>query len=80
MRWLCYGSISGENKVQCIYSVQICMVSYIFYFTGGNCLTTMIATISLEMTNLSESISTCRFAQRVSCISNIARFVKLVFH
>ncbi|XP_067928341.1 kinesin-1 heavy chain-like [Watersipora subatra] len=40
---------------------------------GGNCLTTMIATISLELPNLSESISTCRFAQRVSCISNTAR-------
>ena len=48
-------------------------------FTGGNCLTTMIATISLEMTNLSESISTCRFAQRVSCISNTARFVKILY-
>ncbi|KAL4224986.1 hypothetical protein ACF0H5_015681 [Mactra antiquata] len=37
---------------------------------GGNCMTAMIATISLEISNLGESISTCRFAGRVSCIAN----------
>ncbi|KAJ8298689.1 hypothetical protein KUTeg_022749 [Tegillarca granosa] len=37
---------------------------------GGNCLTAMIATISLEPENLGESISTCRFAGRVACIAN----------
>ena len=30
---------------------------------GGNALTTMIATISLEKRNLQESLATCRFAQ-----------------
>ncbi|XP_059175526.1 kinesin-like protein KIF6 isoform X2 [Physella acuta] len=40
---------------------------------GGNCLTAMIATISLEPENLGESISTCRFAQRVARIANNAR-------
>ncbi|XP_005096040.1 kinesin heavy chain [Aplysia californica] len=40
---------------------------------GGNCLTAMIATISLEAENLGESISTCRFAQRVACVANNAR-------
>ena len=30
---------------------------------GGNALTTMIATISLETRNLQESLATCRFAQ-----------------
>ncbi|XP_070560392.1 uncharacterized protein [Ptychodera flava] len=39
---------------------------------GGNCLTAMIATISIEESNLGESISTCRFAQRVACIKNHA--------
>lgn len=39
---------------------------------GGNCKTTMIATVSAEETNLDESISTCRFAQRVACIKNTA--------
>lgn len=38
--------------------------------SGGNCMTSMIATISLEYNNLGESISTCRFAGRVACIAN----------
>ncbi|XP_070179968.1 kinesin-like protein KIF6 isoform X2 [Littorina saxatilis] len=37
---------------------------------GGNCMTTMIATCSLEKRNMDESISTCRFAQRVAMIKN----------
>ena len=40
---------------------------------GGNCKTTMIATLSTELEYLNESISTCGFAQRVACISNNAR-------
>eukprot|EP00833_Pecoramyces_ruminatium_P013722 jgi/Orpsp1_1/1187754/evm.model.d7180000059928.1 len=40
---------------------------------GGNCKTTMIATIAVEPELIEESISTCRFAQRVSLISNKAR-------
>ncbi|CAD5119019.1 DgyrCDS7671 [Dimorphilus gyrociliatus] len=39
---------------------------------GGNCMTTMIATISIEKKNIDESISTCRFAQRVAMIKNDA--------
>nr|XP_008261093.1 kinesin-like protein KIF6 isoform X1 [Oryctolagus cuniculus] len=39
---------------------------------GGNCMTTMIATLSLEKRNIDESISTCRFAQRVALIKNEA--------
>ena len=39
---------------------------------GGNCLTAMIATVSVEERNIMETISTCRFAQRVACISNKA--------
>nr|XP_054761781.1 kinesin heavy chain-like [Lytechinus pictus] len=37
---------------------------------GGNCLTAMIATVSAEEINLSESLSTCRFAMRVAAIQN----------
>eukprot|EP00958_Prasinococcus_capsulatus_P000460 scaffold40_cov413-Prasinococcus_capsulatus_cf.AAC.3 len=37
---------------------------------GGNCKTTMIANISIQQEHLDESISTCRFAQRVAMISN----------
>ena len=40
---------------------------------GGNCLTAMIATISIEKRNIMETLSTCRFAQRVACVSNTAR-------
>ena len=37
---------------------------------GGNCKTTMIATISAEEGDIDESVSTCRFAQRVASIKN----------
>ncbi|CAM4649889.1 unnamed protein product [Leuciscus chuanchicus] len=39
---------------------------------GGNCMTTMIATVSVERRNIAESMSTCRFAQRVALIKNDA--------
>ncbi|KAJ3243274.1 Kinesin- protein 6 [Chytriomyces hyalinus] len=39
---------------------------------GGNCMTTMIATCAPEDELIEESISTCRFAQRVALISNRA--------
>jgi len=37
---------------------------------GGNCMTTMIATISLDLKNTQETLSTCRFAQRVAMVTN----------
>ncbi|KAF7261631.1 hypothetical protein EG68_01181 [Paragonimus skrjabini miyazakii] len=37
---------------------------------GGNCMTSMIANCSIEQDNLLETISTCRFAQRVALIKN----------
>eukprot|EP00794_Sanderia_malayensis_P020071 gene20071-22040_t len=39
---------------------------------GGNCMTSMVATCSVEKRNIDESISTCRFAQRVAMIKNDA--------
>lgn len=39
---------------------------------GGNCKTTMIATMSMEQRCVDETISTCRFAQRVALIKNNA--------
>ncbi|KAJ3411076.1 Kinesin- protein 6 [Chytridiales sp. JEL 0842] len=39
---------------------------------GGNCMTTMIATVAPEDELIEESISTCRFAQRVALIQNKA--------
>ena len=44
--------------------------SFFSYFLGGNSLTSMIATCSLEESNVGETISTCRFAQRVALIKN----------
>jgi kinesin family protein 6/9 len=39
---------------------------------GGNCKTIMIATINPEAAHTEESLSTCKFAQRVSLIKNKA--------
>ena len=39
---------------------------------GGNCKTAMIATINAEASHTDESISTCRFAQRVALVQNDA--------
>ncbi|TPX61137.1 hypothetical protein SpCBS45565_g07339 [Spizellomyces sp. 'palustris'] len=39
---------------------------------GGNCRTTMVATVAVEDELIDESISTCRFAQRVALIANHA--------
>ncbi|OEH77148.1 kinesin motor domain-containing protein [Cyclospora cayetanensis] len=39
---------------------------------GGNCKTCMIATVALELYAINETISTCRFAQAVSQIKNVA--------
>ncbi|CAI8004769.1 Kinesin-like protein KIF6, partial [Geodia barretti] len=40
---------------------------------GGNCMTSMIATCSVEKRNIDETISTCRFSQRVALIKNEVR-------
>lgn len=37
---------------------------------GGNCATTMVANVSPAPEFLDESISTCRFAQRVAMVAN----------
>ncbi|BHF81374.1 Kinesin-related protein 6 [Sparganum proliferum] len=37
---------------------------------GGNCMTSMIATVSMDSRDRDETISTCRFAQRVAMITN----------
>ncbi|KAL7546517.1 hypothetical protein ACHAWF_009845 [Thalassiosira exigua] len=45
---------------------------------GGNCKTTMIATISPESQYTDESISTCHFAQRVALVKNSASVNEVV--
>ena len=44
------------------------------HLLGGNCLTAMIATVSAEDPNIWETVSTCRFSQRVAAVSNKARY------
>ena len=38
---------------------------------GGNCKTVMIATLSVDRGSVFESVSTCRFSQRVALIENV---------
>ncbi|KAJ1522736.1 hypothetical protein ONE63_001895 [Megalurothrips usitatus] len=39
---------------------------------GGNCMTAMLATLSSNKNNIDETLSTCRFAQRVALVRNEA--------
>ncbi|XP_076299606.1 uncharacterized protein LOC143218358 [Lasioglossum baleicum] len=42
---------------------------------GGNCMTVMLANLSAVSSNLEETVSTCRFAQRVALINNDVKLV-----
>ena len=64
-------SLSEKGRGHIPYRNSI-MTSVLRNSLGGNCMTTMIATCSVEKKNLDESISTCRFAQRVALIKNDA--------
>ncbi|KAM5262645.1 kinesin-like protein KIF6 [Ctenodactylus gundi] len=64
-------ALSEKNRSHIPYRNSV-MTSVLRDSLGGNCMTTMIATLSLEKRNLEESISTCRFAQRVALIKNEA--------
>lgn len=37
---------------------------------GGNCKTVMIATLSVDLGSVFETVSTCKFSQRVALIEN----------
>ena len=45
---------------------------------GGNCVTSMIATLSVNKYNIHESVSTARFAQRVALVKNKAAVNEVV--
>ncbi|KAK6182753.1 hypothetical protein SNE40_010365 [Patella caerulea] len=62
-------SLSDKGRQHIPYRNSM-MTSVLRDSLGGNCMTTMIATCSVEKKNLDESISTCRFAQRVAMIKN----------
>ncbi|XP_076441935.1 kinesin-like protein KIF6 [Babylonia areolata] len=62
-------ALSEKNRQHIPYRNSM-MTSVLRDSLGGNCMTTMIATCSMEKRNMDESISTCRFAQRVAMIKN----------
>lgn len=64
-------ALSEKNRSHVPYRNSM-MTSVLRDSLGGNCMTTMIATCSVEKRNAEESISTCRFAQRVALIKNEA--------
>ncbi|XP_039253438.1 kinesin-like protein KIF6 [Styela clava] len=64
-------SLSEKNRQHIPYRNSM-MTSVLRDSLGGNCMTTMIATVSVDKKNVDESISTCRFAQRVALIKNEA--------
>ncbi|XP_050021030.1 kinesin-like protein KIF6 isoform X2 [Alexandromys fortis] len=64
-------ALSEKRRTHIPYRNSV-MTSVLRDSLGGNCVTTMIATLSLEKRNIDESISTCRFAQRVALIKNEA--------
>ncbi|XP_066467721.1 kinesin-like protein KIF6 [Tiliqua scincoides] len=64
-------ALSEKNRSHIPYRNSM-MTSVLRDSLGGNCMTTMIATLSIEKRNIDETISTCRFAQRVALIKNEA--------
>lgn len=65
-------SRSKGNQVHVPYRDSM-MTSVLRDSLGGNCRTAMVGCIAAEASNLPESMSTCRFAQRVAQITNTAR-------
>lgn len=63
---------AGQGKRVHVPYRNSMMTSVLRDSLGGNCKTTMIATLAIEDELIDESISTCRFAQRVALISNSA--------
>ncbi|KAM6272190.1 kinesin-like protein KIF6 isoform 4-T4 [Spheniscus humboldti] len=64
-------ALAEKNRSHIPYRNSM-MTSVLRDSLGGNCMTTMIATLSLDKRNIDESLSTCRFAQRVALIKNEA--------
>uniref|UniRef100_A0A8C0ICU5 Kinesin-like protein n=1 Tax=Bubo bubo TaxID=30461 RepID=A0A8C0ICU5_BUBBB len=64
-------ALAEKNRSHIPYRNSM-MTSVLRDSLGGNCMTTMIATLSIDKRNIDESISTCRFAQRVALIKNEA--------
>ena len=65
------GNSGGGSSTHVPYRNSM-MTSVLRDSLGGNCQTVMIATVSPEAAQVSESISTCQFAQRVALVRNKA--------
>ncbi|XP_054894080.1 kinesin-like protein KIF6 isoform X2 [Poeciliopsis prolifica] len=65
-------ALSEKNRSHIPYRNSM-LTSVLRDSLGGNCMTTMIANMAVDKRNLDESISTCRFAQRVALIKNEAK-------
>ncbi|NXY28320.1 KIF6 protein, partial [Pomatorhinus ruficollis] len=64
-------ALAEKNRSHIPYRNSL-MTSVLRDSLGGNCMTTMISTLAMDKRNIDESISTCRFAQRVALIKNEA--------
>ncbi|NXK60862.1 KIF6 protein, partial [Sylvietta virens] len=64
-------ALAEKNRSHIPYRNSM-MTSVLRDSLGGNCMTTMISTLAMDKRNIDESISTCRFAQRVALIKNEA--------
>uniref|UniRef100_A0A3B3ZSD2 Kinesin motor domain-containing protein n=1 Tax=Periophthalmus magnuspinnatus TaxID=409849 RepID=A0A3B3ZSD2_9GOBI len=64
-------ALSEKNRSHIPYRNSM-LTSVLRDSLGGNCMTTLIATMAVDKRNIDESISTCRFAQRVALIKNEA--------
>ena len=68
----CYGIPCRDACLVDIPYRNSMMTSILRDSLGGNCKTIMIATINPEASHTEESLSTCKFAQRVALIKNRA--------
>jgi kinesin family protein 6/9 len=64
---------AGKSKQRHIPYRNSMMTNVLRDSLGGNCKTSMIATMNPDRSHTDESLSTCRFAQRVACVSNAVK-------
>ncbi|XP_053996910.1 kinesin-like protein KIF6 [Hylaeus anthracinus] len=65
----------GQDSAGHIPYRNSCLTSILRDSLGGNCMTTMLATVSVGSSNIDETVSTCKFAQRVALIRNDVKLI-----
>eukprot|EP00941_MAST-03F_sp_MAST-3F-sp1_P000557 g557.t1 len=71
------GSKDGQIDMHIPY--RNCMLTSVLRDSlGGNCKTAMIATINMRIRQLGETLSTCRFAQTVAQVRNVAKRNRII--